>query len=400
MNSNNYQLDSLKVSNFRSFFEGQEVIFNHNVIAFYGANASGKSNIYRALVLMKNFIMNSTLPNTQGAPYEPFLLRHKAKKLPSTFEVTFSHGDKQFRYMFSINADSVVEEAMHDLSTSRERLLFRRSKGYNVTTANNNFGTKIFETTRPNSLLITRAYEYANKYAAELFGFLQSLNLITVGGTPPLREMSINILQRNPQIRTKILRLLRKADFPIRDFTFSTNNIPSEEIDGLPFSDAAKNQLRNSKFTLTQTLHAVRNDDGDIVEKALFNMDSQESLGTNVFFDIILLIVDTISNGRTLYIDEFNSSLHIDICELIIKLFKENKTGAKLIINTHDVGLMKSTGRQGALDHENIIYVEKDMFEQSIITPHDAKPTMRKDDNIEKKYRLGVYGGKPLVQEF
>jgi hypothetical protein len=91
--------------------------------------------------------------------------------------------------------------------------------------------------------------------------------------------------------------------------------------------------------------------------------------------------------------------LHIDICELIIKLFKANKTGAKLIINTHDVGLMKSSGGQGVLDDKDIVYVEKDMFEQSVITPHGKKRTARKDDNIEKKYRCGVYGGKPIVRE-
>jgi hypothetical protein len=375
---------------------------------FYGANASGKSNVFKALFNVWNFIQNSTLPNTRSTPffsgaqvipYEPFLLRKKNAGLPSTFEIVFGDSVKQYRYMFSVNAGKVVEETMFDLSTSRERTIFVRSKGLNPTATKNGFGKKIFETTRDDSLLITRAQEYANEYAGAVFEFLNNLHLITIGGTTPLRGLTIRMLQQNPAIKGQVLSLLRRADFPIRDFIFEMGDIPQEIIDGAPFADSVKTQLRGQKTTFTQTVHTVRNDDCDVTGSIAFNMDEQESMGTNVFFDIIVPIIDTLNNGKVLYIDEFNSNLHIDICELIVKLFKENNTGAKLIINTHDVGLMKSSGGQGILDDKDIVYVEKDMFEQSVITPHGKKKTMRKDDNIEKKYRFGVYGGKPLIWE-
>jgi AAA15 family ATPase/GTPase len=404
----NYTLHSLRIKNYRSFCDEQAVSFETPVTAFYGANASGKSNIFKALFSMWNFIKNSTLPNTQAAPflpamqiipYEPFLLREGDGNEPTVFDIMFGNQNNTYRYTFSTNSSEITEEAMFDLSTSRERTIFVRSKGQNSTATKNGFGKKIFETTRSNSLLITRAQEYANAYAGAVFDFLNNLHLITINGNPPLRPMAINIMQQNPNIKKQVLSLLRKADFPIRDFMFAIDDIPKEIIDGMPLADPFKAQLRGQKNTFTQTVHSVRNDVGDITGAIAFNMDAQESIGTNVFFDIIVPIIDTLNSGKVLYIDEFNSSLHIDICELIVRMFKENNTGAKLIINTHDVGLMKSSGGQGVLDDKDIVYVEKDMFEQSIVTPHGKKRTARKDDNIEKKYRFGVYGGKPIVRE-
>lgn len=398
MNNQRYTIDSFKVSNFRSFCDEQEIKFNNSVIAFYGANASGKSNIWKAMLQFYSFVKNSTQANSHGTPYDPFLLRDGKHKEPLKIEIIFSdiRGTTQYRYMFKVDSEKVIEEAMYDLSTSRERVIFVRSKGYNVNTAKNNFGKNIFEKTRPDSLIITQAHMFNNKYAAALFGMIDSLNLIVIGGESRLRDASIEMLQKNPALKDRALDLLRNADFMIRDFNFTATEIPAEVIDSSPFSDLIKTQLRGQKSNSVQTLHAVRNKDGDIVRSVAFDMNNQESQGTNIFFNVIIPIIDCIDNGKMIYVDEFSSSLHIDICELIVKLFQNNKTGAKLIINTHDIGLMKN-GQQGVLDRDSIMIVEKDMFEQTKVVPLVDKRSIRKDDNIEKKYRFGLYGGRPFI---
>lgn len=403
MDNKRYIIESFKVKNYRSFCDTQEIKFDNNVVALYGANASGKSNLWKAMLLFYSFVKNSTQPNMQGAPYEPFLLRDDMQDKPLMFEVVFGDANtkNKYRYMFETNAQEVVEEAMYDLSTSRERVIFVRSKGCNAQAIKNGFGKNIFEQTRPNSLIITQAQTFNNKYAAVLFNMLDNLNLTMIGSNPQLRDLSIKILQDDYTLKNKALKLLHKADFMIRDFNFTTNEIPTEVIDATPFSDLIKVQLRGQKSTTIQTLHSVRNKNGEIVRDVTFDMNNQESLGTNIFFDVIIPIIHSIDNGKTIYIDEFSSSLHIDICELIVKLFKNNKTGAKLIINTHDVGLMKDgSGRRGVLDRDNIVIVEKDLFGQTKLTPLMDKSAIRKDDNIEKKYRIGLYGGKPFIKEY
>lgn len=395
-----YTIDSFKISNYRSFYDEQNIVFDNNVTAFYGANASGKSNIYKALQLFRSFVINSTQPTITDSPYDPFLLSPDGAKKPLRLEVTFSdkRSDSGYRYMFESDGATITEEAMYDLSSSRERTLFVRSKGYTTTAGKNSFSKTIFEQTRPNSLIITQAQMFNNKYAATLFEMLENLGLVEVGNAAYLRDFSMQTIQKSPELKDRALKLLKGADFMIRDFNFLSSDIPSEVIDAAPFSDDIKAQLRNQKASAVQTVHAVRNAEGEIISNVVFDMNNQESRGTNVFFDLTIPILDCIENGRTMYIDEFSSSLHSDICEFIVKLFHENKTGAKLIINTHDQSLMKN-GQQGVLDRDNIVIVDKDRFERTRVTPLTEKRSIRKDDNIEKKYRYGLYGGKPFIKE-
>lgn len=394
-----YTIDSFKINNYRSFYDEQTIFFDNNITAFYGANASGKSNIFKALALFQNFVANSTQPNFTDSPYDPFLLSPDSTKKPLRLEVAFSdkRSDLGYRYMFESDGKTVTEEAMYDLSSSRERTLFVRSKGYTATAGKNSFGKTIFEQTRPNSLIITQAQMFNNRYAAALFEMIGNLGLVEVGNAAHLRDFSMQIIQKNPELKDRALKLLKGADFMIRDFNFVSGDIPSDVIDAAPFSDDIKAQLRNQKASAVQTVHAVRNAEGEIVSNVVFDMNNQESRGTNVFFDLTIPILDCIENGRTMYIDEFSSSLHSDICEFIVKLFQESKTGAKLIVNTHDQSLMKN-GQQGVLDRESIVIVDKDNFERTRITPLSKKRSIRKDDNIEKKYRYGLYGGKPFIK--
>jgi len=401
MNKHHYTIDSFKVSNYRSFCDEQEIVFNEDVTAFYGANASGKSNIWKAMYLFRQFILQSTQPNITDSPYDPFLLSTKSSNEPLKMEVIFSDksSDKKFRYMLESNGIEITEEAMYDQSSSRDKTLFVRSRGYNALAAKSGFGKTIFEQTRSNSLIITQAQMFNNEYAAAMFNMINNLNLVVLGGAGHLRELSIDIVQKNPDMKDRALELLRNGDFMIRDFSFFVEDIPPEFIDASPLSDQIKSQLKGQKSTSVKTVHAVRDDDGEIIRNVMFDMGSQESNGTNMFFDLTIPILDSIDNGKTIYIDEFGSSLHSDICEYIIKLFLNNKTGAKLIINTHDTSLLRSGEHQGVLDRSNILIVEKDSLERTRVTPLTEKKSIRKDDNIEKKYRYGLYGGKPFIRD-
>ena len=400
MNKHHYTIDSFKVSNYRSLCDEQEIVFNENVTAFYGANASGKSNIWKAMYLFHQFVLQSTQANITDAPYDPFLLSSESQGESLKMEVIFSDksSDKKYRYTFESNGSEITEEAMYDQSSSRDRTLFVRSRGYNAHAAKSGFGKTIFEQTRSNSLIITQAQVFNNKYAAALFDMINNLNLVALGSAGHLRELSIDIVQKNPDMKDRALELLQSGDFMIRDFSFFVEDIPPEFIDASPLSDQIKSQLKGRKSTSVKTVHAVRDTDGGIVRNIMFDMGAQESNGTNMFFDLTLPILDSIDNGKTIYIDEFGSSLHSDICEYIIKLFLNNNTGARLIINTHDASLLRS-GHQGVLDRDNVIIVEKDSFEKTRVTPLTKKKSIRKEDNIEKKYRYGLYGGKPFIRD-
>ena len=134
----------------------------------------------------------------------------------------------------------------------------------------------------------------------------------------------------------------------------------------------------------------MRGEKNEIVDYINFSLDDEESTGTRIIFDLAPLIVASVEDGTPLYIDEFGIYLHPDICSYILKYFKD-KSQSQLIINTHDTSLMN------ALSREEIILVEKNQAEESLISRlSDYSP--RKDTPIEKHYRKGLYGARPFLK--
>lgn len=400
-----YTLDQFKVKNYRSFRDEQELNFSESraVTALYGANASGKSNLFKALSVFCHFIRHSINPDIPGTPYKPFLLRKGSDELPSEFSATFHSSTKKYEYSFSVLANQVVEEEMIDLSSSRPRIIFCRSKGPTDTFTRNGFGKSLFEgpeSVRDDSLLITLARRTRNQYANAVFNLIQNLDTFMLTDVEYMFGHATDLLQQNPNLEQQVVEYLHKVDFSIIDFSYTISKYTAEMLSDAPFSEEMKDKLMHiGKNISVKTTHAIRDDQGDKVGVTTFDMSRQESLGTRIFFNLIIFVLDAIQSGKTLYIDEFGSSLHTKLCSFIIQLFKSknNRTGAKLIINTHDVGLLKN-GISGALDKEDVIIIEKDRFEQSKLTPLN-KIVKRSNENIGKKYTIGLYGGVPILEE-
>ena len=361
-----------------------------NVTAIYGPNASGKSNTARALSFAKWLVFNSAKAEIDKIPFEPFLLRLD-NNLPSVIELEFQSADRAFRYNFSFNADEIVGESLIELTSQKEKVVFKRyyQDIENIATAKKfGFTDKLLNKTRKTTLLVTKAREDNNSYANAVFDFLANFNVITCG-TPELRQISVNLLAHDPTMKNKVLGFLRNADFWIRDIKVDEIDAPDEVVKNLPFTGDFKKSLQKA-ISITTT-HSIRNEDAKIVSSAQFSLDDQESAGTSVIFDLSAVIIHSLMRKSSLYIDEFGLHLHSDICRYILQQFKNN-TDAQLILNTHDGSLMNYLAR------EDIAFVDKNQAEESYMTPlTDLSP--RADDPFEKHYRKGLYGARPMVKE-
>lgn len=385
-----YRINSFKVCNFRSFAKEQQIEFNTNITAVYGANASGKSNIASSLGFLAGFICNSAEANIFKIPFEPFLLR-KDNDNPTSMEIEFLSNDKKLRYGFSFKSDRIISEKLVDLSTQKEKIIFSRieQKIENDSTAKKyGFTKSLLEKTRLTTLLITKAREDNNLYANYIFDFIEKMGVFSPNN-PELRRASLKILKERPKLKEKVLNFLKSADLWIRDFTIDEIDTPDEIIKSLPIVDEFKGSFK--KPTLITTRHSVRGEENEIVDYIDFSLDAQESTGTRIIFDLAPLIVASVEDGSPLYIDEFGIHLHPDICRYILKYFKDNSQ-SQLIINTHDTSLMNELSR------EEIILVEKNQAEESLVSRlSDYSP--RKEAPIEKHYRAGLYGARPFLKE-
>ncbi|MHC4646126.1 MAG: AAA family ATPase, partial [Planctomycetota bacterium] len=123
-------LVEFRVKNFRSFRDEQVlslVASNDTVLdgncatdgklrllkaaGIYGPNASGKSNLIKAIYIMRDIVLNSAnYKPGKKLPVQPFLLDDESQKKPSSFEVIFYYGDIRYQYGFSATNERIREE--------------------------------------------------------------------------------------------------------------------------------------------------------------------------------------------------------------------------------------------------------------------------------------------------
>lgn len=205
------------------------------------------------------------------------------------------------------------------------------------------------------------------------------------------------MLKRDRVLRGKTVDLLNKCDFAIRGIEVKSVPLPKTFFDPMPieFPAALKQEILSQGATEINTIHAVRDDEGSVVDMSAFDFMSMESMGTKKFFEVAVPIIDAIDNEKTILIDGFSTYIHPNLAGTIIRLFGEQPSegrGAKLVLITHNTAMMSELSR------DEIILVEKTLSEESRVVPL-AKAGARKDDHFEKKYRAGHYGGVPLIME-
>jgi AAA15 family ATPase/GTPase len=100
-------------------------------------------------------------------------------------------------------------------------------------------------------------------------------------------------------------------------------------------------------------------------------------------------------------VDEIDASLHSLLTTRLIGLFQNPETnprGAQLIFTTHDPSLLGRRDGEDILKRDQVWFVEKNEFgETSLYSLAEFKP--RKEENRERRYLGGSYGGVPFIDE-
>lgn len=387
------RLISFTVSNYRSFLNEQTVTFDQglkNVDAIFGPNGSGKSNLFMAIGFFCNFIRTSTRFEGQTMSYMPFILNDESEQKPTSFQAEMQNSKHIYRYQFSLFMGQVSGETLSRKSLAKEakyETIFSRKSLEKNYYEKYGFGSSILKTTRNDALVLTKAWENNNKYAIEVFEWLEHLKLIS--GGQPVGQTAQKIIE-DDEFKLKLLDLLRRADLYIQDVTAAKVNMPDELFNNLPLKDEFKKNIDRTGYNVTTT-HILRDSEGKIVGTRQLPMDF-ESDGTRRIFELAFPLIDSLEQGNILYIDEIETHLHPKECEFIIELFsaQTNSSGAQLVVNTHNTQIMDQVGRN------NIHLFGKNNREETVIG--DIPKDIRTDDPaLEKKYNKGMFGAVPNV---
>ena len=357
--------------------------------AIYGANASGKSNLIAAINFMKWFVLNSSKETqvSDAIDIEPFRLSRETETEPSFFEIVFLLKEKTFRYGFEVNAWQVVSEWLFQADDSEEKMLFERDFD-NDNYLSDDFpeGQGISEKTRSNALFLSVVAQFNGKISGKiLLWFSKNLQLISGLQDKQYRKETLESFE-NDRHRHDIIEFVKKLDLGIADIQIKKNISQKTALFGSLYQAAVK------------TVHRKYDADGKQTAIDLFDIETQESEGTNKLFALAGFLLDTLRTGKILLIDELDARLHPLITRELICLFNSNETNphnAQLIFTTHDTNLLSSK----TFRKDQIWFTEKDNKGATDLYSL-VEYKVGKNASFERDYIMGKYGAIPFIGNF
>lgn len=369
----------------------------------YGANASGKTNIIKALQFFIDFILNRSniITEKDHTGIVPYLLNMESKFKPSEFEIIILKDDTFYKYGFSLTSSEIVSERF-SIRKERESSVFKRTTGdYDIA-----FKYKIMNEISKrkmipkNSLLITKAAQFNESIAIEFLKHLTELKIISGIDDLIYRDYTIEAINED-LFKNKILELLSYADITISGI--ETVKTEGESITFLMNKEKANISRENKVIPDIFVKKRVYDGINQTQEEVRFNMMAIESEGTKKYFHISGPVIDCLLNGYTLFVDELDTKLHPLLVKKIVDLFHNPETNpkqAQLVFTTHNTTLLSlKTFRR-----DQIWLVDKnEMGESELYSLVDfkiGKNGIRNDESLEKNYLIGKYGGIPYLSSF
>ncbi len=426
------------VSNFRSF--GEEVSFSmipgrsighdsHIIRAvkpndidvlrtglIYGANASGKSNLVKALDFMRKLVLDSPRPNSRIL-LQQFKLWEENKTNSSKFELEFIINNQAYIYGFEITTQKIISESLYSSTEKSERVLFKRTtedtgkasvRFYNLSDKskeNKDFLKFVARSTRPNQLFLSKALddnvdEYKNIY--RWFGSV--LKIVY----PTSRLTGVQIAIENDKVFSKNLssfltdmstgvKEVHLKEVPIdslpegviSDIIGDLSEEKGMAVDVFPLGRFIVNLNKNNDVKVSGlAARHLRADGTDVI----FDWQSEESDGTQRLLDLFPVLHTEKNDTEVFIIDEIDRSLHPNLVREFIKLYLgRDHSACQLIMSTHDATLLDLD----LLRRDEYWFVEKDPStgQSEVYSLEEFKP--RNDRKIGKGYLNGRYGAIP-----
>ena len=384
------------------------------VAAIYGANASGKSNIFSAFDYMTYYVINSfkfggdseirQKKENRYRKVSPFLFDSKSKSEPSTFEVYFidksNDKHKTFQYGFSVNSEEVLEEWLYTKAktSSTYKTIFYRKKGEETDYSGIKKSRDIIEIALEQEALIV---SLGSKLKIDILKTVREWflkNEIANFGNPGEDFLRSRLLPYNfdtdRDVQRKVAKFFASFDESVKYFLVENNN--KDKVDEIEVENDENDEGVN---LIIKTVHSMNDSD----ENGYLNL-MEESSGTLKMFSLYPSIESALELGSVLFIDELNSRLHPLLARNIIQIFENpeiNKNNAQLVFTTHDVWQLSND----LLRRDEIWFSEKDKNGisslYSLVEFQDKDgDKIRKDESYVKNYIIGKYGAIPKLKSF
>jgi AAA15 family ATPase/GTPase len=396
----------------------------------FGANASGKSNLIKAIDFGKGLILRGNKIE-QPIKFQPFRLNFNSLSTNSRLEYEIQHKSKNYAYGFVFNSKEIVEEWLYEITNKAETEIFERDINKknqfdleplykkNKKEEHQQFLKFIAKGTPNNQLFLTEIR--TRKVKDNVTDISDLLNVIdwfqntlkVIFPDDKYKEGIKSELKDDSKLQITFEELLTYFDTGINGISLEKIDYDSIEIPSI-LIEKIKDELLNSKSENVRTLLSINNTtyfisklNNDLtvhkfmtqhkvvgqVENELFDT-SDESDGTNRIIDFIPLIIDLLQGDNVFIIDEMERSLHPNLIYELIDLYldKSSNTNSQLILASHESSLLN----QKLLRKDEIWFAVKDAYGVSRLHTLEEY-NIRFDKEIRKDYLLGRFRAIPKL---
>ncbi|MBQ3657815.1 MAG: ATP-binding protein [Bacteroidales bacterium] len=337
-------------------WNGQKVL---KTIGLFGQNASGKSNIVKAINFCCRMVFESHLYNENTVfGFQPFKFDGWSSK-PSSFLVDFVCDGIEYEYSFSLTKSEIISESLFYYPNKRRAKIFvRQIDGYSYGEGVIPRAKDVELNTSRKNLYLSRASSMNREFAKTIFNYFY--NSFILGIVPINSEITEQLFTKYKKV---ILEALSVCD-----------------------CDICNIELRKNKDVIQfLTYHKT-------APEIPFDMAGEESAGTSMLFCVLLLLLDVVKNKKSLMLDEFDISLHTLLADFILDFIHASES-SQLLFTTHNTNLI-DTDR---LRKDQIVFVNKKSDGSTdVYSLYDFKD-FRDNMDAEKSYKQGRFDAVPIV---
>jgi AAA15 family ATPase/GTPase len=348
-------------------------------LAFYGANASGKSNILNAI---RDFRLLTVANNKSDFNIKDLFCPNKLNRKFSTttFQIVFFTDNHEYSYCLEYSGQGIKEEIL----TKNGELIF------SIINAKTNF-SKIENRGYAPQLEKIFSIEYLENKAYQKRPFLSKLRSYFPGLNQDICIAfdyinNIIMLESNNPDRLALRRDI--ADFH-KDFFEVANMVKKFDI------ELSKVSVELTENNVPNKIGDIKICHKDINDQDIFIDLKDESRGTRILFSgLMSWILAAIREGRPLIIDELDASLHPFLLREIVRIFKNkhyNPKKAQIIFSTHTTDVLE----YGLLKLSDVAIINKTLEEGTIVTRLCDFNGVRNTSDFRKQYLEGRFSGIP-----
>lgn len=358
------------------------------VVALFGANASGKTNVLKALNFIVQFVRNPVVRSLSGALIERFNddesknrpirlaleLAGLMDATPDTIEraqqdESVAYGTYRYELELAVQ-DGVIQHVKHESLRQRPNDRGKWQRVFERDGPQHAIGSKAFpiqgyrhllKTLDPVGSIIASFAQFQHPGALFLKSLADQAYLFIDYQPNPTDDALIQFIGNRPELLSTLNADLNRIDLGIEEM----------RVDETPTGWLAKFRHRQLDAEMPWLL---------------------QSHGTRAFIRIYPLIAEALAQGGTAIVDELDLAIHPLVLPEMLRWFHDpgrNPFGAQLWFTGQSASILEE------LTPEEVLLCEKDR--QGRTSLFLARDVARRDDNLRRKYLSGVYGAVPQI---